>query len=204
MGRGAWKAAQSMGSQRVGYELVTEHHHHQLVTDVGWKLEGVWGTRPSGHLDTTCQVKSLLVAQGRPGNLCQQMGFPCGSAGKESACSARDLDSTPGLGIFPGEGKGYPLIYSGLENFMDCIVHGVSKSWTRLRALHFFMGFPCSLVGKESAAQETWVPSLGWGDNLEKGRDTHSSILACKISWTGRALWAAIHGPAKGRARLSD
>ena len=47
------------------------------------------------------------------------MGFPCGSAGKESACSVGDLGSIPGLGRSPGEGKGYPLQYSGLENSMD-------------------------------------------------------------------------------------
>ena len=45
-----------------------------------------------------------------------QLGFPCGSAGKESACNAGDLVLNPGLGRFPGEGKGYPLQYSGLEN----------------------------------------------------------------------------------------
>ena len=61
-------------------------------------------------------------------------GFPCGSAGKESACSAGDLGSIPGLERSPGEGKGYPLQYPGLENFMDCIVHGVAKSRTRLSA----------------------------------------------------------------------
>ena len=55
-------------------------------------------------------------------------GFPCGSDGKESACNAGDLGSTPGLESSPGEGKGYPLQYSGLENSMDCIVHGVAKS----------------------------------------------------------------------------
>ena len=49
-------------------------------------------------------------------------GFPCGSAGKESACGAGDLGSTPGLGRFPREGKGYPLQYSGLKNSMVCIV----------------------------------------------------------------------------------
>ena len=47
------------------------------------------------------------------------MGFPCGSAGKESACNAGDLGSIPGMGRSPGEGKGYPLQYSGLENSMD-------------------------------------------------------------------------------------
>ena len=57
-------------------------------------------------------------------------GFPCGSAGKESAYNAGDLGSNPGLGRFPGEGKGYPLQYSGLENSMESTVHGVTKSWT--------------------------------------------------------------------------
>ena len=55
-----------------------------------------------------------------------------GSAAKESACSAGDLGSIPGLGRSPGEGKGYLLQYSVLENSMDCIVHGVTKSRTGL------------------------------------------------------------------------
>ena len=54
----------------------------------------------------------------------------CASAGKESACNVGDLGSSPGLGRPPGEGKGYSLQYSGLENSMDCIVLGVEKSWT--------------------------------------------------------------------------
>ena len=50
------------------------------------------------------------------------LGFPGGSAGKESACNVGGLGLIPGLGRSPGEGKGYPLPYSGLENSMDCIV----------------------------------------------------------------------------------
>ena len=65
------------------------------------------------------------------------MGFPGSSNGTESACNARDLGSVPGLGRSPGEGKGYPLQYSGLENSMDCIVHGVTKSRTQLSDFHF-------------------------------------------------------------------
>ena len=53
--------------------------------------------------------------------------FPCGSAGKESTCNVGDLGLIPELGRFPGEGKGYPLQCSGLENFMD---YGVAKSRT--------------------------------------------------------------------------
>ena len=67
------------------------------------------------------------------------LGFPCGSAGKESARNAGDLGSVPGLGRSPGEGKGYPLQYSGLENSMDCIAHGVAKSRTRLSRFHFHL-----------------------------------------------------------------
>ena len=66
----------------------------------------------------------------------QIMGFPCGSAGKESAYNVGDLGSIPGLGGSPGEGKGYPLQYSGLENSMDCTVHGVPKSQIQLSDFH--------------------------------------------------------------------
>ena len=59
------------------------------------------------------------------------------SAGKESACSAGDLGLIPGLGRSPGEGKGYPFQYSGLENSMDCIVQGLAKSQTQLSDFHF-------------------------------------------------------------------
>ena len=69
------------------------------------------------------------------------MGFPCGSGGKESTCNAGDLGSIPGLGRSPGEGKGYPLQYSGLENSMDYIVHGVAKSRTQLSNFHFHFVF---------------------------------------------------------------
>ena len=65
------------------------------------------------------------------------LGFPYHSAGKESACNVGDLSSIPGLGRSPGEGKGYPLQCSGLENSMDCIVHGITKSRTRLSDFHF-------------------------------------------------------------------
>ena len=60
------------------------------------------------------------------------MAFPCGSAGKESACNVGDLGLIPGLGRSPGKGNGYPFQYSGLENSMDCIVYGVAKSQTQM------------------------------------------------------------------------
>ena len=70
------------------------------------------------------------------------LGFPHGSAEKETACNEGDLGLIPGLGRFPGEGKVYPLQYSGLENSMDCIIHGVTKSQTWLTDFHFFFHFP--------------------------------------------------------------
>ena len=111
-------------------------------------------------------------------------GFPCGSAGKESACNTGDLGLTPGLGRSPREGKCYPLQYSGLENSMDCIVHGVAKSWTRLSNFHSFTHYykpniilsiwfkryhgsiltslVAQTVKRLSTMWETRVWSLGW------------------------------------------
>ena len=80
-------------------------------------------------------------------------GFSHCSVGKESACNAGDPGLIPGLGRSPGEGIGYPLQYS----------------WSSLVA---------QLVKNLPAMQETWVPSLGWEDSLEKGMATHCSILA--------------------------
>ena len=65
------------------------------------------------------------------------MGFPGGSAGKESACDTGELGLISELGRSPGEGKGYPLQYSGLENSMDYRVHGVAKNPTGLNEFHF-------------------------------------------------------------------
>ena len=70
------------------------------------------------------------------------LGFPDGSVDKESACNAGDLGLIPGLGRSPGEGKGYPLQYSGLENSKDCIDHGVGRresDTTEQLSLHFIM-----------------------------------------------------------------
>ena len=65
------------------------------------------------------------------------IAFSCGSVGKESTCNAGDLGLIPGLGRSPGEGKGYPLLFSGLENSMDYRVYGVTKSRARLSDFHF-------------------------------------------------------------------
>ena len=74
-----------------------------------------------------------------------QVGFPGGSADEESACNAGDMGSFPGLRSSPGEGNSYPLPYSGLENSMDCIVHGVTKSQTQLS----YSNFPSLVTSNE-------------------------------------------------------
>ena len=61
---------------------------------------------------------------------------------KESACNAGELGSIPGLGGSAGEGKDYPLQYSGLENSMEYIVHGIAKSQIRLSDFHFHLDLP--------------------------------------------------------------
>ena len=84
------------------------------------------------------------------------MGFPVGSGGKESTCNVGDLGSIPGLGRSLGEGNGYPLQYSGLENSMDCIIHGVAKSQTQLSFFHF--------TSKRRGVGEGRIGSVGLAD----------------------------------------
>ena len=78
----------------------------------------------------------------------KQQGFLYGSTSKESACNVGDLGGIPGLGRSPGEGKGYPLQYSGLENSMDCTVHGVAKSRTQLSHFHSLTQKAASIIFK--------------------------------------------------------
>ena len=106
-------------------------------------------------------------------------------SGNESACNVGHLGFIPGLGRSPGEGKSYPLQYSGLENSMDCIVHGVAKSRTGLRNFLFFLFRvvnTCLLMQKMCRRCE--VSPLSWEDRLEEEMATHSSILAFEIPWT--------------------
>ena len=83
---------------------------------------------------------------------------------KESACNARGLGSIPGLGRSPREGKGYPLQYSGLENSMDCIVRGVTKSRTRLSDFHLcwsylsFLQFASFTISKSPSVVCAFYP----------------------------------------------
>ena len=74
------------------------------------------------------------------------MIFPGGSDGRETACNAGDPGSIAHSGRSPGEGNGYILQYSGLDNSMDCIVHGVAKSGTRLSDFHFSLALTLKCV----------------------------------------------------------
>ena len=100
---------------------------------------------------------------------------PHSSVGKESTCSEGDLGSIPGLRRSPGKGKGYPLQCSGLESSMDCIVHGVAKSWAGLSNFHF--SNPEFMMGRKHARPFLWsclLHKYPWEDILE-GR----SLLLC-------------------------
>ena len=107
---------------------------------------------------------------------------------------------SPGLGRSPGEGKGYPLQYSGLENSMDCIVHGVAKSWTQLSGLHFSLslliaGFPWGSAGKESPCS---VGDLGL--ILGLGRSPgEGNGYPLQYSGLENSMDCIVHGVAKSR-----
>ena len=105
------------------------------------EAEAVGGTIRTSACDKRAgqELTSYRLQTQSSFNFTYRMGFTGGSAGKESACNVGDLGSISGLGRSPGEGKGYPLQYSGLENSMDCIVHEVAKSWTRLSDFHFHL-----------------------------------------------------------------
>ena len=135
-------------------------HYHPMMGAQGfcavisWRLEdleeaGSQFKGNSSHSETCCRLDMqpeagenipLSLFRWRRNTLPPPvfLGFPCGSAGKESPCNVGDLGLIPGLERSPREGKGYPLQYSGLENSLDCIVHGIAKSQTRLHFLFFF------------------------------------------------------------------
>ena len=104
-------------------------------------------------LNSLCPVFSFNVFEFAAPSEFRDPGLPCGSAGKESACNVGDLSSITGMGRSSGERK-TPLQYSGLENSMDCIVHCVAKSWTRLS--DFYFHFSARIL----AASQCWLD--GW------------------------------------------
>ena len=117
-------AMQETGVRSLGWEDPPEKgkasHSSILAWRIPWTVHGVAKSRT--------QLSDFHFTS---------LHFTCGSAGKESSCTAGDLGSIPGLGRSPGEGKGYPLHYFGLENSADCIDHGLTESRTP-RDFHFF------------------------------------------------------------------
>ena len=97
----------------------------EVGVEVGSLQRDAWG-----------KITGLPMSPSPKGSLPSIPGFPGSSVGKESAWNAGDPGLIPRLGRSPGEGIGYPLQYSGLENSMDCIIHGVAKSQTQLSDLH--------------------------------------------------------------------
>ena len=137
-------------------------------------------------------------------------GFPCGSAGKEFTCNAGDLGSISGLGRSPGGGKGYSLQYSALENSMDYIVHGVSKSRTWLSDFHFTRSISftsrasqVALVLKNlhanagDARDVGLISGLGRYPEKENGNPLQ---YFCPQTSINRETWrATVHGVAESR-----
>ena len=112
--------------------LVTEYLLHAGPLELGWSGEErktylrhpfCKGSQTRTALAIICR-KTSYISVGLYYCIC---GFPCGSAGKEFTCNAGDLGSIPGSGRSAGDGKDYPLKYSGLENSMDCIVRGAQR-----------------------------------------------------------------------------
>ena len=88
------------------------------------------------HLHVACISTSFLFMAWYS-ILCVHRAFSYGSTGRESTCYVGDLGSIPGLGRSPGEVKGYPFQNSGPKNSINCRIHGVAKSQTRLSHCHF-------------------------------------------------------------------
>ena len=125
-------------------------------------------------------------------------GFPCGS-NKESACNVGDLGSIPGLGRSPWEGKGYALQYSGLENSMECMVHGVAKSQTRLSDFHFHFQKSKDRAGTKALIPGAKVPV----ENLHDVLKSRSAKWIPKSGGSSHSFYGAHLSPSAGKSSSS-
>ena len=120
---------------------------HGVLQSMGWQK--IWTRLNNNNYNNILHLLTLFLPCRRPwfdswvGKICWRrdrlptpvfVGFHGGLASKE--CNAEDLGLIPGLWRSPGDRKDYPLLYSGLENSMDCIVHGISKGQTWLSEFH--------------------------------------------------------------------
>ena len=145
-------------------------------------------------------------------------GFPHSSVGKESACNAGDPGSIPGLGRSAGKGIAYPrqcswasLVVLLVKNNLQCRRPGFDPwvgriPWRRDRLpTPIFLGFPGGSAGTESACNAGDLGLIpGLGRSPEGDMATHSRVLAWGILMDSGDWWAAVHGVAKSRTRLSD
>ena len=142
-----------------GMRVPSHQHHLVCCSSQGHKGLDVTLQLNSGNIFLSGEHTQAAVQISSRTSLCTCAGFPHSSAGKESACNSGDPGSIPGWGRSTGEGIGYPL----------------QSCWASLVA---------QLVKNLPAMGETWVWSRGWEDPLEKGKATHSSILAWRIPCT--------------------
>ena len=150
------------------------------------------------HLLSICcvpETKTVLRDADKAGtkyawtNICSEQGFPCGSAGKESTCNEKDLDSIPGLGRSPGEGKGYPLQYSGLENSKEELQR-VRHDWVT------FIFILCAIITdtkrSRTASEEGEIISVGReGEESRKGKGFTKEmtlLMVCFVGWISRQI----------------
>ena len=127
---------------------------------------------------------------------CVWICFPGGSAGKESACNVGNLNLIPGLERSLGEGKGYPLQYSGLENSMDHIVHGVSKSWTWLRDFHFWLIQECEAYPETGLLKSSHISVMRQSPTYEPS--------SCELSKPWTRVWSQQGEPVPLASSVSE
>ena len=100
---------------------------------------------------------------------------------RRGSVSSSKHNSIHGLGRSPGEGKGYPFQYSGLENPMDCVVHRVAKSRTRLSHFHFLNPITC-----QDQSLPVCRPGVGWSPCLHTASTTHQGPLPSPVTMVHR------------------
>ena len=180
-GENSWESLGLQGDQKESIlkEISPEYYSFVGFLDISVGKESTCNAGDPGSIPGS--GRSAGKGIGYPPQVC--LYFPCGSAGKESVYNVGDLGSIPRLGRSAEEGKGYPHQYSGLENSMGCIVHGVAKSRTWLNNFHFYF-FHYSLEGLMLMLKLQSFGHLMWrADSLEK------TLMLGKIEGRRRRGW---------------